>query len=124
MRIVTADTRRSTTTPNATMTTLASPSLGAAAGSLWLVDMNPAAEGPMHAFESEVVWSLTRGTAELRVDGSTTLLAEGDTAVLPGGMMRQFVAGPEGFAAVVCTPAPSRVSRADGTSVGVPDWVA
>jgi quercetin dioxygenase-like cupin family protein len=124
MQIVTADTRRSTTTPNATMTTLASPTLGAASVSLWLVEMQQGATGPVHAFDDEVVWSITRGEAELTCEGSSTRLGTGDTAVLPGGVMRRFVAGPEGFSAVVTTSTPGAVVRGDGTPAGTPEWVA
>jgi quercetin dioxygenase-like cupin family protein len=124
MYVVTADTRRSTTTPNATMTTLASPTLGGATSSLWLVEMNPYAEGPEHAFEDEVIWAVVRGSAELTCAGERAELRAGDTAVLPGGAMRRLVAGPDGFSAVATSPAPGTVTRADGLPAGTPAWVA
>jgi quercetin dioxygenase-like cupin family protein len=127
MRIVTADTRRSTTTPNGTMTTLASPTLGGARHPLWVVEMNPGAEGPVHAFEDEVVWAVTDGSGSVRVDGTETQVAAGDTVVLAGGELRRFSAGPEGFRAVVTTSAPGRVTRGgddDSEDAVVPDWVA
>jgi quercetin dioxygenase-like cupin family protein len=129
MRIVTADTRRSTTTPNGTMTTLASPTLGGARHPLWVVDMNPGVEGPVHAFEDEVVWAVTDGAGSVRVDGIESAFAAGDTLVLAAGEPRRFSAGPEGFRAVVTTSAPGRVSRGDGgdgdgEEAVVPDWVA
>jgi hypothetical protein len=47
---------RITSTPNATMTTLASPTLGATDGrSLWVVDMTAGATGPMHIFDTEQI---------------------------------------------------------------------
>lgn len=123
MQIVTADTHRTTATPNGTMTTLASPSLGGAAHPLWLVDMVPGAQGPVHAFEDEVVWSLFAGTGLVRVGAVERPVAAGDTLVLPAGEMRQLVAGPDGFRAVVTTSAPGRVTRGDGGDSLVPDWV-
>lgn len=124
MQIVRATDRRVTTTPNATMTTLASPTLGGCRGSLWWVEMNPGAENPEHAFGEEVVWSVTRGEATIWVAGEAHALGAGDTAVLPAGRMRRIVAGPDGFTAAVLTTAPSLVSRSDGLRAVVPPWVA
>lgn len=124
MQIITADTRRNVTTPNGTMTTLASPTLGGASSSVWMVQMNPDAEGPEHAFEGEVVWAITLGETVVRCGGVESSLAAGDTVVLPGGAMRQFVAGPDGFQAVATTLAPGNVQRGDGGTVAVPPWVA
>lgn len=124
MQYVAADSRRISTTPNATMTTLASPTLGAAGQSLWLVEMNPGAAGPVHAFDAEVLWSLTRGACELHADDTSRTLRAGDTVVLPAGMMRQFVAGDSGFSAIATSPSATAVTREDGTVVGTPEWVA
>lgn len=121
---VRASERRVTETPNAVMTTVASPSLGRSTTSLWLVEMHPGAVGPEHAFDGELIWAVTRGTGRLTSEGSTCELGAGDTVVLPGGAMRQFTAGPEGFTAVVTGPGGSTVTRADGEPAGVPPWVA
>jgi quercetin dioxygenase-like cupin family protein len=121
---VTAGERRVAETPNAVMTTLASPTLGGSTASLWLVEMHPSAVGPEHAFDGELIWALTRGAGRLTADGSTCALEAGDTVVLPGGVMRQFSAGPDGFTAVVSGPGVSAVTRADGEPAGVPPWVA
>ncbi len=116
--------RRITETPNGVMTTLASPTLGGSATSLWLVEMHPGAEGPEHAFDGEVLWAVTRGRAALTVGGITTDLTAGDTAVLPAGVMRRLTAGPDGFTAVVTGPGGSSVTRSDGQAGAVPPWVA
>ncbi|MEP6631594.1 MAG: cupin domain-containing protein [Lapillicoccus sp.] len=124
MQLVSAGTRRTTTTPSGTMTTLASPTQGGATHPLWLVAMRPGAEGPLHAFEAEVVWSLTEGGGSVWVGGREERLTAGDTVVLAPGELRQFVAGAEGFRAVVTTVAPGRVTRGDGSDPLVPEWVA
>lgn len=124
MPIVSRIEQRSSTTPNGTMTTLASPTLGGAAASLWLVEMYPGAAGPMHAFDAEVLWSVTAGSAVLDLAGERHALGAGDTAVLPAGRLRQFTAGPDGFIAVATTAGPGEVRREDGSSAGVPPWVA
>jgi quercetin dioxygenase-like cupin family protein len=124
MTIVRADARRTTTTPNATMTTLASPTQGGAPMSVWLVAMAPRAQGPVHAFDSDVVWTVTSGAAEIAVDGVVHRLQPGDTAVLAAGAMRQVTAGPDGMDAVAATAGRGVAVREGGERVGVPDWVA
>ncbi|MQA01219.1 MAG: cupin [Streptosporangiales bacterium] len=124
MEIIDRTTRRVTETPNAVMTTLASPTLGGATRSLWYVEMRPDAVGPTHAFDSEVVWSITEGAGLARYDGRETDLGAGDTVVLPAGKMRQFVGGPSGFRAVVVAAGAAAVTREDGSDPVVPAWVA
>lgn len=124
MQIITSDARRHITTPNATMTTLASPSVGGAASSVWIVRMDPGVEGPEHAFEDEVVWAVTQGEAILQYSNLEARLQAGDTVVLPGRQMRRFVAGAAGFEAFASTRAPGTVTRGDDGSTAVPPWVA
>lgn len=87
-----ADTRR-TETPNATMTTLASPTLGPTTRlSAWRVEMKRGQQGPIHAFTSEQVWTTLAGEVAIAVDGNTSVLAPGDTLVVPGRVERQVSA--------------------------------
>lgn len=124
MKILEESTRRVTETPNAVMTTLASPTLGATERSVWLVDMRPGAEGPVHAFDSELVWAILEGEGLLRYNGRETAIRAGDTLVLPAGEMRQLVGGETGFRSVVVAQGASAVMREDGGAGGVPAWVA
>lgn len=82
MQVVRAAQRRTTTTPNATMTTLASPTLGGAESSLWLVEMPAGIQGPEHSFAGEVLWSITAGSARVLVDGVEHPVEAGDTVVI------------------------------------------
>jgi len=123
MQIVHVAQRRTSTTPNASMTTLASPSLGGAESSLWLVDMPAGIRGPEHSFAGEIVWAITGGSGSVRVGGVDHPLEAGDTVVIPAGEMRQFTAGADGFTGVV-TVREGEVMRGDGSSAGVPPWVA
>lgn len=123
MQIVHAADRRETTTPNATMTTLASPTLGGAESSLWLVEMPAGIRGPEHSFAGEVLWAITAGSGSVRVGDVEHPLAAGDTVVIPAGEMRQFTAGAEGFSAAV-TVRDGEVTRGNGDPAGVPPWVA
>lgn len=90
---VRAGENRHSETPNATMTTLASPTLGPTSGSsMWQVDMTAGAQGPRHVFDSEQLWTVIEGEVSVAVGGETSQLAAGDTMVLPAGMERQISA--------------------------------
>ncbi len=86
-----ASTRR-IETPNAIMTTLASPTLGASSElSLWQVEMQAGARGPVHTVDSEQLWTVLDGAIEACVRRENTELSAGDTLVLPGGVVRQIL---------------------------------
>jgi quercetin dioxygenase-like cupin family protein len=116
---------RTTSTPNATMTTLASPTLGATNGrSLWLVDMVAGATGPLHVFDTEQIWTVMDGNAEIEIDGVAYPLDSGDTLVIPAGADRQvrataacrmLVTGDGGATARVVGESESR---------GTPPWIS
>jgi quercetin dioxygenase-like cupin family protein len=90
MNVVKRDQGRTTVTPAATMTTLASPTLGGTEGrSLWLVEMAAGVSGPLHLFDSEQIWTVLEGRVSIDVDGAPHVLEAGDTAVIPGQLERQ-----------------------------------
>ena len=116
--------QRTHETPNAVMTTLASPTLGDAAQSLWQVRMRPGQAGPDHVMDVEQVWTVVDGGLALRTADGETVLTAGDTAVLPAGVARRIVADPEhGLTALVTGAGAGRALLPDGTDRGVPDWV-
>src|SRR5476649_2044730 len=90
--LVRADRTRRTATPNAVMTTLASPSLGASELSLWLVAMSEGSSGPLHAFDSEQIWTVLDGEASLAVGGVDHVLGTGDTLIVGAEIARQVSA--------------------------------
>lgn len=117
-----ADARR-TATPNATMTTHASPTQGATTRlAVWSVEMTPGAAGPEHAFDVEQVWTVLDGRATARVDGTDHDLGPGDALVLPAGVPRRIHAV-EPFRAVVAAPAGARATPVGGEPV-LPPWIA
>ena len=130
-----AETRR-TETPNAVMTTLASPIQGGAGQSVWRVDMRPGQAGPLHAIDTEQVWTVLDGGATVELDGQALTLGPGDTIILPADAPRRVSADPEaGLAAIAVAPAGTRAYTLDGTRVApgcavpdgdklVPAWVA
>lgn len=96
-----AEARRSET-PNAVMTTLASPTQGGAHLALWRVEMAPGRSGPLHAMETEQVWTCLEGSARVTLGVDAFTLTEGDTIVLPADRPRQVHTGPDApFTAIV-----------------------
>jgi quercetin dioxygenase-like cupin family protein len=129
-----AETRR-TETPNAVMTTLASPAQGGAGQAVWRVDMRPGQAGPLHAIDTEQVWTVLEGGAAVELDGQVLTVGPGDTLILPADAPRRVSADPAaGFAAIAVAPAGTRAYTLDGTRVApgcavpdgdklVPAWV-
>ena len=122
--LVRAAQARRTQTPNALMTTLASPSQGPTAGlSMWLVTMRAGQRGPAHVFDTEQIWHLIEGEAEVTVDARKLVLGPGDTVVLPAGAERQ-VSARAGARLVVCGRGDA-VVRVPGEAAprGTPPWI-
>ncbi|REE96970.1 cupin domain-containing protein [Thermomonospora umbrina] len=115
--------RRRSETPNAVMTTFASPSQGGAGHAMWRVDMAPGARGPLHSFDAEQIWAVVEGGATVELDGASFAVEPGDTVVLPAGTTRRINADTDhGFAAIVSAPAGAE-ARVDGSpDTVVPPW--
>ncbi|MGW0802213.1 cupin domain-containing protein [Nonomuraea sp. NPDC002799] len=119
-----AEARRSET-PTGVMTTFASPTQGGATRALWRVDAKPGAEGPVHDFDSEQVWSWVAGAATVELGDQTYTVGAGDTVVMPAGVVRRVLADSgSGYTAVVTAPAGARALAVDGGDYGVPPWIA
>lgn len=107
------DSRR-TETPNAVMTTLASPTLGGAGHAVWRVDMQPGQAGPPHAWDAEQVWAVLDGGAAVKLDGEVHVVGPGDTLIMPADAPRRVTADPAaGLAAIVVAPAGARAYTPD-----------
>jgi quercetin dioxygenase-like cupin family protein len=116
---------RRTETPNATMTTLASPTLGPTEGlSLWRVEMEAGVTGPLHVFDSEQLWTVLAGEVTIAVDGDPTELGAGDTVVIPAGVERQVTA--RTAARLIVCGAGDAVASVPGEEEprGTPPWIA
>jgi len=129
--------RRRTETPNAVMTTLASPTQGEAVGlAVWRVDMRCGQSGPLHAFDVEQVWTVLDGGATIELDGQSFAVEPGDTVVMPADVPRRVHCDHDrGFAAIVAAPsgakayAPAAPAAPTACTVPgggplVPAWVA
>jgi quercetin dioxygenase-like cupin family protein len=118
-----ADARR-TTTPNATMTTLASPTVsGPTTISLWRVEIEAGSSGPVHSFDSEQIWCLLSGSAEFVVNGERLRLDAGDTIRIAGQAVRQLSATRDAEF-LVCGRSDAQVSTPTGSHTGTPPWIS
>jgi quercetin dioxygenase-like cupin family protein len=115
---------RRTETPNAHMTTLASPSQGHTSElSMWLVDMREGQRGPLHVFDVEQIWHVLQGQVAIAVESENVVMAPGDTVVLAAGRRRQVTALTDAQL-VVCGRADVTVSVVgEATARGVPPWI-
>ncbi|MEV7935766.1 cupin [Kitasatospora sp. NPDC088264] len=109
-----ADARR-TETPNAVMTTYASPTQGSTALALWQVDMTAGKSGPLHAMDVEQIWTLLTGTAIVTLPDGPVPLTAGDTFVLPADLARQITTA-DGFTAIVAGPSPAHAYNPDAVT--------
>ena len=127
---------RRTETPNAVMTTLASPTQGHAGQAVWRVDMRAGQAGPLHGVDAEQVWAVLDGGASVQLGTATIAVEPGDTIVIPADMPRRVTADPAaGLTAIVAAPAGMRAYALDGFVVAphcampdgdklLPAWVA
>jgi quercetin dioxygenase-like cupin family protein len=116
---------RTTITPNATMTTLASPTLGATSGrSLWLVDMTAGATGPLHIFDTEQIWTLLDGNAAIEIAGVNHPLDTGDTVVIPAETKRQVHANTACRMLVTGDATATASVPGESESRGTPAWIS
>jgi quercetin dioxygenase-like cupin family protein len=125
MSVVTAAAARRTETPNATMTTCASPTLGSTSGlSLWRVQMRPAARGPAHTVDSEQLLTVLRGTVTVDLGDTRSVLRSGDTIVLAPDVVRQITAE-SSTELLVCGHGDAIVSvPGEDAPRGTPPWIA
>ncbi|MEV0187259.1 cupin domain-containing protein [Kitasatospora purpeofusca] len=122
MSVIRSTDARRTETPNAVMTTYASPTQGGTGLALWRVEMQAARSGPRHAMDTEQVWTFLTGTAAVDLDGEALTVAAGDTLVLPADLPRQMRSD-GGFTAVVASPAPSMARNLDTGDTVAPLWI-
>ncbi|HYJ13442.1 MAG TPA: cupin domain-containing protein [Thermomicrobiales bacterium] len=115
---------RKTVTPNAVMTTLASPTLsGTTHHCLWQVEFEPRASGPHHSMDSEQIWYLESGLVRCEIGEEEVLLGPGDVIRLAGGVVRRFHAV-EASTFIVCGEPGARAATPTTTDGVIPAWIA
>lgn len=108
-------------TPNAAMTTIASPSVGGAEHSLWKVSMRPGQSGPQHLTDREQVLTVLSGRARVEIESESVWLDPGDTLVVPAGLERR-VHAPEAVEMLASARPDVRALMPDGTDRGELPW--
>lgn len=125
MPVIRSAQQRRTATPNAVMTTLASPSQGQAAISVWRVDMRPGQACPLHGVDAEQVWAVLEGGASVLLGPDTVTVGPGDAIVMPVNLPRRVTADPRsGVVAMVAAPATMRAYVLDAAAEQQPATVA
>ncbi|MET7637617.1 cupin domain-containing protein [Streptomyces sp. NPDC005438] len=128
MTVIRASQTRRTVTPNAAMTTLASPTQGGASLSVWEVHMEPGSSGPTHRCDVPQVWVIQQGAARVELGAEELAVEAGDTLLLPPEEVRRVWADPHhGMAALVSAPAGGQVWPWEESGWGdpvVPPWMA
>ena len=116
---------RRTETPNAVMTTLASPTQGSTNElSMWKVHMRAGQQGPLHVFDSEQVWCVLDGDIEIAVDNQSMRLEPGDAVVLAAETQRQITALHDADM-IVCGRSHAIASvPGEAESRGTPAWIS
>jgi quercetin dioxygenase-like cupin family protein len=122
--LVRAGHARQTETPKALMTTLASPSQGPTVTlSMWRVEMCAGQQGPPHVFDTEQIWYLLTGQAQVSVGTEQLVLSPGDTVVLPAGTQRQVTARADAQF-IVCGRGDAVVQvPGEAAPRGTPPWI-
>jgi quercetin dioxygenase-like cupin family protein len=124
MRIVRASDTRETTTPNASMRTLASPELAGTGLSMWRYTMLPGQCAPLHVFDVEQIWTVVEGHMQATGEDVSEQLAAGDTIVFaPGELRRIACLGEARFEAMVICVAGARASTPEDGDRGTPPWI-
>jgi quercetin dioxygenase-like cupin family protein len=123
--VVRAQSMRQTETPNAVMTTLASPTQGPADQlSLWRVTMEAGQQGPRHVFDGEQIWHVLTGDVDFGVGDETVHLRAGDAVVLPRGIERQITAV-TATEVITCGPSATLVTVVgEDLPRGTPPWIS
>jgi quercetin dioxygenase-like cupin family protein len=105
------------------MTGLAAPSRGSSEISAWRVHMEPAAPGPLHRVDHEIVLIVLEGTASVFVEGETFEVPAGDAFIIPAGTERHLTnTADQPCELISVMSAAGRSKRSDGEPSFIP-WV-
>jgi quercetin dioxygenase-like cupin family protein len=123
MTLVRSDGARRVETPNAVMTTYASPSQGGSTQALWRVEMAPGAIGPVHVMGAEQIWTVLAGGATVTLDEEPVRADVGDTLVLGAGRTRQIAADAVAGLTAIVTGRGADVASGPDREPVVPPWI-
>jgi len=84
----------------------------------------PGAKRPLHAFDSEQLWTVVEGDVAIELDGVAVGLSAGDSLVIPAGLERQISAG-SAAQLLVCGYGDALVTvHGEPAPQGTPAWIA
>jgi quercetin dioxygenase-like cupin family protein len=120
-----AEAMRRTETPNAVMTTVASPTQGPTSElSVWKVHMGAGQQGPLHVFDREQIWHVLDGQVDVAFDDESIHLRPGDAVILVAGTPRQITAVVD-VDVIVCGRGDAVASVPGETDTrGIPPWLS
>ena len=122
MKILLAQHQKTLTTPNAAVTPLATPSLGAAQVSVIRQRMAPQHHTPAHTQTHEEVVVMLGGTVILMVASEMVELQTGDTAIIPARTQHQLSnTGQEDAEWLIVSPVGTQFHGPDDTLM-TPEW--
>lgn len=104
-------------------TGLTAPSRGATELCTWRLEIEPNAKSEAHWLNHEEVFVLLDGTITVSVADDSIELHAGDALSVPAKSLLQLSSSGDRTAhALVCLPAGTHATMADGREVGTPPW--
>lgn len=122
MNIHRAAHQKTFTTPNATITPLATPALGAQQNSVIRQHMAPSHQNPTHTQTHEEIMIMLQGSVKVTMEAETTELHAGDSLIIPAHTPHS-ISNHSGMDAewLIVSPAAVQFSGPDGQPM-TPDW--
>ena len=104
-------------------TGLTAPSRGATELCTWLLEIEPNAKSEAHWLDHEEVFVLLDGTITVSYADEKVTLQAGDALSVPAKSLLQLTgSGDKTAHALVCLPAGTQATMANGQEVGTPPW--
>ena len=104
-------------------TGLTSPSRGASEICTWRLEVEPGAHSDPHWLDHEEIFVLLDGMITVSVAGESVELHAGDAVSVPARSLLELKgSGEQAAHAIVCLPAGTQATMANGQEVGTPPW--
>ncbi len=100
---------------------MATPSLGAYETTVCRARFAPSHKGTSHSHDREEIIVVLAGSATADLDGELIEIRDGDTLIVPTGVLHDFHAGVEGFDCLTIEPVGIRFFGPDGVERDPPE---
>jgi quercetin dioxygenase-like cupin family protein len=122
MPVITAPIEPTHELPGTTFTSLATPTLGPTATSVWKVSIAPGTEPAPHSLSLGEVFVVLQGTARVRIGDTMQAALAGDVIIVPADTEFELVnAGVDALEAICCMPVGGRARVGTGDAF-TPPW--